>query len=401
LATVVGEVTDGDHLVIDWQGERVVDVDPKTVAHEGPTYDRSVARPDWTDPVAADGSSSLPRPQTGQELQDQLLAVIASPNLADKSWITNQYDRFVRGNSALAQPEDAGMIRIDESTGLGVALATDCNARFAYLDPYLGAQIALAEAYRNVAISGAEPVAITDCLNFGSPEDPEIMWQFQEAIKGLVDGCATLGTPVTGGNVSFYNKTGDQAILPTPVVGMLGVIDDVADRVASGFTEVGDIIALIGDTLDELDGSAWSQVLHRHLGGTPPTVDLGHHQRLTSFFQTASKTHLLSSAHDLSDGGLGVALLESCFRHDRGAVIELEGDPFVSLFSESTGRVLISCSAANLAAVEALASANDLPLHRLGTVQDSDALMVGGQFNLPLEQAKAAWTATIPAALQS
>jgi len=391
-------VTDGDRLQVDWHGERVVDVDPSTVANEGPMYDRPRRRPDWIDGVNADSASGLPRPATPEELKRDLMAVITSPNLADVSWVTSQYDHYVRGNSALAQPEDAGMLRIDETTGLGVALSTDCNARFTYLDPRLGAQISLAEAYRNVAITGAEPVAITDCLNFGSPEDPEVMWQFSEAIEGLVEGCQALGTPVTGGNVSFYNKTGETAILPTPTIGMLGVIDDVADRVRSGFVADGDTIYLIGETRDELDGSAWAGVVHHHLGGRPPRVDFEQHRRLASFFQTASKTHLLSSAHDLSDGGLGVALLESCFRNGLGAEVTLPGNPFVALFSESTGRVLISCDPSDREAIEALAVQCQLPLTRLGTVRDSNQL-VTDQFALNVDEVRTAWRTVIPHAL--
>jgi len=398
LATVVGEVTNGDRLQVDWHGERVVDVDPSTVAHEGPTYDRPIHRPDWIDEVNANGAGSLPRSGTPEELKRDLMALITSPNLADVSWVTSQYDHYVRGNSALAQPEDAGMLRIDETTGLGVALSTDCNARFTYLDPRLGAQISLAEAYRNVAITGAEPVAITDCLNFGSPEDPEVMWQFVQAIDGLVEGCQALGTPVTGGNVSFYNKTGETAILPTPTIGMLGVIDDVADRVHSGFAEDGDAIYLLGETCEELDGSAWAGVVHHHLGGRPPRVDFDHHRRLVSFFQTASKTHLLSSAHDLSDGGLGVALLESCFRNGLGAEVALPGDPFVALFSESTGRVLISCDPANQDTVEALAAQCSLTITRLGTVRDSGQLVID-QFALNIADVRRAWQSVIPATL--
>ena len=398
LATVVGEVTDGDRLLIDWHGERVVDVDPTTVAHEGPTYDRPVHRPEWIDEVNADSACSLPRPATPEELKKDLMAVMTSPNLADVSWVTSQYDHYVRGNSALAQPEDAGMLRIDEETRLGVALSTDCNARFTYLDPHLGAQISLAEAYRNVAITGAEPVAITDCLNFGSPEDPEIMWQFVEAIEGLVEGCQALGTPVTGGNVSFYNKTGETAILPTPTIGMLGVIDDVADRIRSGFAADGDAIYLLGQTVEELDGSAWAGVVHGHLGGRPPRVDFDQHHRLVSFFQTASKTHLLSSAHDLSDGGLGVALLECCFRNGLGAEVTLPDDPFVTLFSESTGRVLVSCAPSNQEAVEALAAQCGFAPTLLGRVRDNGQLITD-QFTLDLAEVRAAWESVIPAAL--
>ena len=250
LATVIGEVTDGDRLIIDWRGETVVDVPPRSVAHEGPVYERPYERPAWQDEVQDNGVDHLARPANGDELSETLLRMVASPNLCDKSWVTDQYDRYVRGNSVLTQPEDSGLVRIDEQTGLGVALATDCNGRFALLDPYAGAQLALVEAYRNVAVTGAQPVAITDCLNFGSPEDPAIMWQFAEAIRGLVDGCRELGTPVTGGNVSFYNQTGGIPILPTPVVGVLGVIDDVTRRTQMAFAMPGDAIYLLGQKRD-------------------------------------------------------------------------------------------------------------------------------------------------------
>ena len=202
------------------------------------------------------------------------MELISSPNHADKSWITAQYDKYVMGNTALAMPDDGGMIRISEETGLGVALATDANGKYCYLDPYEGARQALAEAYRNVAVTGAVPRAVTNCLNFGSPENPEVMWQFKQATAGLADGCQELGVPVTGGNVSFYNQTGDTAIYPTPVVGVLGVIDDVARRIPSGWQDDGNNIYLLGTTYDELDGSAWAKDLHDHLGGRPPKIDL-------------------------------------------------------------------------------------------------------------------------------
>jgi phosphoribosylformylglycinamidine (FGAM) synthase-like enzyme len=233
-------------------------------------YDRPAARPGGQDALAADDPGALPRPRTGGELRAALLALLASPSLADKTWVTQQYDRHVRGDTVLAMPEDAGMIRVDEETGLGVALATDGNGRYCRLDPYAGTQLALAEAYRNVAATGARPVAVTNCLNFGSPEDPGVMWQFAEAVRGLADGCARLGTPVTGGNVSFYNQTGEVAIHPTPVVGVLGVLDDVRRRVPIGFSRPGARLVLLGTTRAEFGGSAWAQVVHGHLGGRPP-----------------------------------------------------------------------------------------------------------------------------------
>ena len=227
LATVIGEVTDGDRLQITWHGETVVDVPPRTVAHEGPVYERLVQRPDTQDALNADTSAKLPRPVTGDELKATLLALLGSPHLCSRAFITEQYDRYVRGNTVLAEHADGGVLRVDETTGRGIAISTDASGRYTQLDPYAGAQLALAEAYRNVAVTGATPVAVTNCLNFGSPEDPAVMWQFSQAVRGLADGCAALGIPVTGGNVSFYNQTGTTPILPTPVVGVLGVIDDV------------------------------------------------------------------------------------------------------------------------------------------------------------------------------
>jgi phosphoribosylformylglycinamidine synthase subunit PurL len=404
LATVIGEVTDGDRLVIDWHKETVVDVPPRTVAHQGPVYERPCERPEWQDQVQASGVDHLARPGTGDELADTLLRVVGSPNLCDKSWVTDQYDRYVRGNSVLAQPDDAGMLRIDEDSGLGVALATDCNARFALLDPYAGAQLALAEAYRNVATTGAEPLAITDCLNFGSPEDPAIMWQFSEAVRGLADGCEILGTPVTGGNVSFYNQTGDTPILPTPVVGVLGVIDDVTRRTPAGFQAAEHMIYLLGETRDELAGSAWADVLHDHLGGQPPAVDLAQEKALAEVLIRASRRGLLASAHDLADGGLAQAVVESALRHGLGARIELpaEADPFVWLFSESTGRALVSIKEAADRDLASLCRLNGVMLTKLGVVtaeEEDAALEVVGQFTLPLARIRETWQGPIPAAM--
>ncbi|MBW4095277.1 MAG: phosphoribosylformylglycinamidine synthase subunit PurL, partial [Acidobacteria bacterium] len=240
----LGEVTETGRLVIEWDGETIVDVAPRTVAHDGPVYDRPLHRPDWLDGVQAD-SFQPEIPTTGQGLAAAVIKLISSPNMASKDWVTKQYDRYVQGNTALAMPDDAGVIRVDEESGLGVALSTDANGRYSYLNPYEGARLALAEAYRNVATAGAKPLAVTDCLNFGSPEDPEVMWQFAESVRGLSDACQELGVPVTGGNVSLYNQTGGVPIHPTPVVGVLGVFDDVARRTPSGWKEAGQAIYLL------------------------------------------------------------------------------------------------------------------------------------------------------------
>ncbi|MFJ2862744.1 phosphoribosylformylglycinamidine synthase subunit PurL [Kitasatospora sp. NPDC087314] len=402
IATVIGEVTDGERLEIFWHGELVVDVPPRTVAHEGPTYQRPYARPSWQDALQADAPTGerLARPTTGEGLKADLLKVAGSPNQASKSWITDQYDRYVLGNTVLSVGEDSGMIRIDEETNLGVSVATDGNGRYAKLDPYTGAQLALAEAYRNVAAGGAKPLAVSDCLNFGSPEDPDVMWQFAEATRGLADACLVLGTPVTGGNVSLYNQTGEVAIHPTPVVAVLGVIDDVTRRTPIAFTEEGQLLYLLGDTADELGGSAWSQVVHDHLGGLPPKVDLERERLLGDILIAASRDGMIDAAHDLSDGGLGQALVESCLKGGRGArIIVPEGvDPFVLLFSESAGRAVVAVPRSEELRFNDMCTARGLPATRIGVV-DGESLDVQGQFTVSLAELKDAHTGVIEALL--
>ncbi|MGZ4551452.1 MAG: AIR synthase-related protein, partial [Blastococcus sp.] len=392
LATVIGEVTDGDRLVVDWHGERIVDVPPRTVAHEGPVYDRPMARPRDLDALQADDAAALPRPSTGAELHAHWLAVVASPDGADKTWVTEQYDRYVRGNTVLAQPDDAGVVRIDEESNRGIALALDGNARFARLDPYTGTQLNLAEAYRNVAVSGAIPLAVTNCLNFGSPEEPEVMWQFAEAVRGLADGCRELGLPVTGGNVSLYNQTGDVAINPTPVIGVLGVHEDVRRRIPTGWRAGGETVLLLGATRPEFGGSAWASVVHGHLGGRPPAVDLAAERALGELL--AGLPGLVTSAHDLADGGLAQTLAESALRHGVGARLDLGADPFTALFSESAARAVVTTT--DPAAVRAAAEQAGVTVTELGTT-GGDALVVDGVLELGLTELRAAWTATLPA----
>jgi phosphoribosylformylglycinamidine synthase II len=402
--SVLGEVTDSGRLIIDFHGEEIVNVDPRTVAVDGPVYDRPVAYPSWLDALQADSASALPRATNAATLQEQFLALLGSPNLADPSWITDQYDRYVMGNTALSFPDDAGMIRIDEESGLGFVISTDANGRYCQLDPYRGAQLALAEAYRNVAVTGAVPVGISDCLNFGSPENPEVMWQFSQAVTGLADGCLELEIPVTGGNVSFYNQTGDQPIHPTPVVAVLGVIDDVARRVPSGWQDDGHNIYLLGITREELDGSAWSAVVHDHLGGVPPTVDLGREADLAGLLHAASIEALIDSAHDLSTGGLAQALAEAVLRFGVGArvwlgdILERDGiDASTALFSESTGRVLVSVPREDDVKFMGLCEGRDYPVLRIG-VTDATApqLEIQDYFTVPLTELQSRHRSTLP-----
>ncbi|PRX47457.1 phosphoribosylformylglycinamidine synthase [Prauserella shujinwangii] len=405
IATEIGEVTDGDHLVITWHGETVVDVPPRTVAHQGPVYDRPYARPVTQDAVQADTPDSLPRPSTPDELRDTLLRLVSSPNLASKEWVTQQYDRYVRGNTVLAQPSDSGVIRIDESTGRGVAVSTDCNSRYVFLDPYRGTQLALAEAYRNVATSGAMPLAVTNCLNFGSPKDPGVMWQFERAVHGLADGCAQLGIPVTGGNVSFYNQTGDTAILPTPVVGVLGVIDDVRRSIPTGIgAEAGETLLLLGETRAEFGGSAWAQVVHSHLGGLPPEVDLERERLLAEILVAGSRDGMISAAHDVSEGGLAQTLVEMALIGQCGARILLDpdADPFVQLFSESAGRVVVAVPRSEELRFTEMCTARGLPWRKAGVVDpESGSLEIQGVADFDLGELRQAWEGALPALFEA
>ncbi|BBX20216.1 phosphoribosylformylglycinamidine synthase subunit PurL [Mycolicibacterium duvalii] len=408
LATVIGEVTDTGRLEITWHGETVVDVPPRTVAHEGPVYERPVQRPDTQDALNADTSAGLKRPVTGEELRITLLQMLGSPQLCSRAFITEQYDRYVRGNTVLAEHADGGVLRVDEETGRGIAISTDASGRYTALDPYAGAQLALAEAYRNVAVTGATPVAVTNCLNFGSPEDPGVMWQFSQAVRGLADGAAALGIPVTGGNVSFYNQTGATAILPTPVVGVLGVIDDVKRRIPTALgTEPGESLILLGETRDEFDGSIWAQVTADHLGGMPPQVDLAREQLLAEVLTAASRDGLISAAHDLSEGGLVQAVVEAALAGETGCRIVIpdvfaDGDgPFVFLFSESAGRVLVAVPRTEESRFTAMCEARGLPATRVGVVDPGPepgqaAVEVQGLFTVTLEELRRTSEGVLP-----
>ncbi|WP_334173459.1 phosphoribosylformylglycinamidine synthase subunit PurL [Sinomonas sp.] len=405
----LGEVTDSGRLVITWDGETIVDVDPRTVAHEGPVYNRPLHRPEWLDGVQQDGfrasAAGAALPTTGDELKAAVLELMASPNMCDKSWVTKQYDSYVGGNTTLASPDDAGVIRVDEESGLGVALSTDANGRYAYLDPYTGAQLALAESYRNVATSGAVPMAVTDCLNFGSPEDPEVMWQFAEAVRGLADACQTLGIPVTGGNVSLYNQTGTTAIHPTPVVGVLGKFDDVARRTPSGWQQNADgqAIYLLGTTRDELDGSEFAN-LRGHLGGLPPKLDLEAEKTLGAILINASRDGMVDSAHDVSEGGLAAALSEMVLRFGVGARVALDDvcerdgiDAFTALFSESQARAVVAVPRSEEVRFNDMAAARRFPAVRLGVVDVlATSLEVQGLFDLPIAELRDAHEGTLP-----
>lgn len=396
--SVLGEVTDTGRLIINWHGEEIVNVEPRTVAIDGPVYDRPVVYPTWIDALQADSASSLSR---SGDAREEFLALLSSPNLSDKSWITNQYDKYVMGNTALSYPDDGGMVRVDEESGLGFAVATDANGRYCQLDPAMGARLALAEAFRNVAVTGATPVAVSDCLNFGSPENPEVMWQFSKTVEALADACLELEIPVTGGNVSFYNQTGDVPIHPTPVIAVLGTIDDVSKRIPSGWQDEGNNIYLLGTTKLELDGSAWAGTIHDHLGGKPPVVDFAAEQRLAALIQAGNEQNIIASAHDLADGGLAQALAESVLRFGVGArvwlgdLLERDGiDVTTALFSESTGRVIVSVPREDDVRFQGLCEGRGYPVARIG-VTDGAALEVQDVFTVDGDELRHAHTRTM------
>jgi phosphoribosylformylglycinamidine synthase len=404
-ASVLGEVTDTGRLIIEWKGQTIVDVDPRTVAVDGPVYNRPMEYPAWLDALQADSPSKFARATDGDELKKQFLAILGSPNEADTDWITNQYDYYVMGNTALHTPDGAGMIRIDEESGLGVALATDANGRYCQLDPYVGAQLALVESYRNVASSGAVPLAVSDCLNFGSPENPEVMWQFARAVEGLADGCLELGIPVTGGNVSFYNQTGDVPIHPTPVVAVLGSIDNVARRLPSGWQDEGENLYLLGVTADELGGSAWAGAVHDHLGGVPPRVDFTAEKDLAGLLAAAAHEGIVTSAVDLGTGGFIRAVADGVLRFGVGArvwideIVSRDGvDETAALFSETQARALVAVAREDDVKFRGLCDGRHVPVLRVGvTDKQSGELEVQGLFSVGINDLRAVHRGTLPA----
>ena len=387
--TVIGEVTDGDRLEITWNGEVIVNVPPRTVAHEGPVYNRPMAQPAYIDHVNSQ-PVNVPMPANAAEIKAAVLKLAGAPNLADKSWVTSQYDKYVQGNTIQAQPDDSGMIRLDEKTHLGVAISTDANANWSYLNPYQGAKLALAEAARNIATAGARPLAVTNCLNFGSPEDPGVMWQFAESVRGLADGCLEMGLPVTGGNVSFYNQTGSVAILPTPVIGVLGVIQDVRTRTPMSYKSAGLELFLLGETKEDLAGSEWA-FLHGVRVGQSPDADLAREMRLIELLLEGNS--FFSAAHDLSQGGLSAGLTEMVLRHNVGAEITLS-NPAVELLSETPGRVIVAVESSKVAQLQTLADKYTIVLSHLGTT-GGDSLTINDAV-IGLSELRTVHTSTFP-----
>ncbi len=388
----IGEVTDeADRLLVVHNGEVVMDAPPSTI-DEGPVYQRPFARPEWQDELQQ--YVPVERPE---DLRQALLDMVSSPHLCSRDFITEQFDRYVRGNTVKAKYSDAGVLRINEETSRGVAVSADASGRYTKLDPNTGTRLALAEAYRNVAVTGARPVAVTNCLNYGSPENPDVMWQFRESVHGLADGAKELNIPVSGGNVSFYNQTGETPILPTPVVGVLGVIEDVHDAIAHdlGTVEEKEVLILLGETFDEFGGSIWQKISGGGLNGMPPKVDLANEERLADFFVGNRD---LTASHDLSEGGLAQAVVEMVFRAPGGVALDLSGvheDEFVALFSESASRALVATTSDKVDAVLARAAEFGVPAVKIGETTEAREFSFG-DVTVDLDELEDAWKSTLP-----
>jgi phosphoribosylformylglycinamidine synthase len=392
---VVGEVTADGVGRIRMHGKTVAEVPVSAVTDGAPLYDRPSARPEWQDEVNRLDPGALPCPS---DLAETWLSLLSCPDGADKRWVYRQYDHMIRTNTVTLPGSDAAVLRV-KGTAKGIALSSDCNSRYCYLDPYVGGMQAVAESCRNVSVSGALPIGLTDCLNFGNPEKPEIMWQLVSAIEGMAKACETLEVPVVSGNVSLYNETKGKGIHPTPTVAAVGLLEDLSDRVCQWFRKEGDAVLLAGADRNavELGGSLYLKTVHGKVAGVPPAVDLEHEARLGDFLRAAAKARLLASAHDLSDGGLAVALAESCITRPEaplGAVVsnpfppEVRGD--FALFSESQGRVLLSCDRDRVEELVRLAGSFRIKMEDIGTVGGS-SIEIAGVASLPVEEACARW----------
>lgn len=367
--SVIGRVTDTNKLSIFDNGELVADIPLKLINEEAPLYERPALKK-VSDTTETSGIDNIP-----VDFNDILIRLISSPTLSNKRWISDQYDYMVRTNTILPQSLDSSVIRIKDSKK-AVAMTVNCNSRYCYLDPRKGAMIAVAECARNLASCGATPLAITDCLNFGSPENPEIMWQFKEAIEGIAHAASSLNTPVVSGNVSFYNETENIAVYPTPAIGMVGLLDNYDNRITSWFKRQGDLIAVIGTTYEEIGGSEYQKLVTGTISGNSPDIDLDKEAALISFLLEASGNSLIMSAHDISEGGLAVGLAECCFAPGRLTGIitninelgsDISRNDFL-LFSESQSRVIISLGKSKLKKLNDLASKFKVPLKLIGIV---------------------------------
>jgi len=403
-AAHIGEVTSDGMMRVKDHGNTVAEIPNTALVDAAPIYDRPTTRPAYLDDVQQlDLSSLSPAPPS-----DALLSLLGSPTIASKRWVYRQYDHMVRTNTIVLAGMGAGVVRV-KGTNRALAMSVDGNGRYCYLDPRRGAMLAVAEASRNVACAGATPIGGTNCLNFGNPERPEIMWQLVQSIEGIAEACRALNVPITGGNVSLYNETNGEAIYPTPVLGVVGVLDDAAKVVARAFRAEGDDIVLLGDGTGELGGSEYLKIMHRLVRGRPPELDLDRERRLIDLLGRAARAGVVRSAHDCSDGGVAVTLAECAFdtggigcEVDLPLVANIAGVPSFgalgALFGESASRVVVSVRAADRAALMELAASAGVPANLIGKTGGSRLVVrVGGrtEIDLPVDTAERAWSTAI------
>lgn len=369
-AVVIGEVTDSRKIRVINIGDVVADIPIESLTDEAPLYDRSFAPPPYLDILHDLDMDNLPVPQ---DLNKVLLTLLSSPTIASKECVFRQYDHMVRTDTVVGPGSDSAVIRI-KGTNKGIAMTADCNSRYCFSDPYAGGAIAVAEAARNIVCAGGEPVGLTDCLNFGNPEKPEIMWQFQQAIEGISAVCRKFNIPVISGNVSFYNETNDISIYPTPIIGMAGIIEDISKCMTHYFKKDGDIVILLGNNIEELGMSEYLREIHYKVRGVPPFLDLELEKKVQELCLYGIKQGIIKSAHDTSEGGLAVALAECCMQSEDkeniGAEIELTDEIRLDalLFGETQSRIIITVSPERVKELEGVAGSIGTPVTVIGRV---------------------------------
>jgi phosphoribosylformylglycinamidine synthase len=397
-AVRIGEVTTDGRLCVKYRGEVVADVPNAALTDEAPVYRRPMTEPAYLAEARQLSPAALGAPPP---VRDVFRRLLASPAVASKRWVYRQYDHLVRANTLVVPGMGAGVVRV-QGTTRALAMSVDGNGRFVYLDPFVGAQLAVAEAARNVACTGAQPIGATNCLNFGNPERPDIMWQFARAVAGLGAACRALDIPITGGNVSLYNETDGRAVLPTPVIGVVGLIEDASVVVRRAFRGDGDAIVLLGTGRDELGGSEYVKTVHGLVRGVPPALDLKAEAALQRVLVGGIATGLIRSAHDCAEGGLAVTLAECCFDTGFGASVDVaevaasvpEFGVIATLFGESASRVIVSVEAARADELAALAAAGGVPaavVGRVGGERIRIAVAGAGTIDEPLAEAEALW----------
>jgi phosphoribosylformylglycinamidine synthase len=406
-AVRIGEVTNDRLMRVKHSGEVVAEIPTTALTDDAPVYRRPMSEPGYMAEARRLPPASL---ETSLPPSDVLRRLLAAPGVASKRWVYRQYDHMVQTNTIVVPGLGAGVVRV-KGTERALALAVDGNSRFVYLDPFCGAQLAVAEAARNVACAGGEPIGATNCLNFGNPERPEIMWQFARAVEGMGAACRALDIPITGGNVSLYNETDGNAILPTPVLGVVGLIQNVKHATRRTFQAEGDHVVLLGSGRAEFGGSEYLKTIHGLVRGVPPAIDLALEKMLQRFLVESISRGLIKSAHDCAEGGLAVTIAECCFDSNIGASIEaplteapLELAALAALFAESASRVVVSVAPARSAELIARAEEAGVPVRLIGRVGGTHLKIVVGDravVDEPVSDLEGLWAGALDRALES